>query len=137
MQLSENPKETPIGGRGVGDARIPKQYQLAAVLGMAQSNFSSFLDGIKGASIALAFRVAFGAYLFVHFAQLVPWGAELFSSRGVLPRSASPLLHLFPNVLALNDSPAAVNAFLVGETVVTFLAGGPEGRPELYGERFA
>lgn len=39
--------------------RIPKQYQLAAVLGMAQSNFSSFLDGIKGASIALAFRVAF------------------------------------------------------------------------------
>jgi plasmid maintenance system antidote protein VapI len=39
--------------------RIPKQYQLASVLGMAQSNFSSFLDGIKGASIALAFRVAF------------------------------------------------------------------------------
>jgi plasmid maintenance system antidote protein VapI len=39
--------------------RVPKQYQLAAVLGMAQSNFSSFLDGIKGASIALAFRVAF------------------------------------------------------------------------------
>ncbi len=39
--------------------RIPKQYQLAAALGMAQSNFSSFLDGIKGASIALAFRVAF------------------------------------------------------------------------------
>src|SRR5450432_655839 len=39
--------------------RVAKQYQLAAVLGMAQSNFSSFLDGIKGASIALAFRVAF------------------------------------------------------------------------------
>ncbi|MEO8901803.1 MAG: hypothetical protein ABI627_09780 [Polyangiaceae bacterium] len=39
--------------------RVPKQYQLADVLGMAQSNFSSFLDGIKGASIALAFRVAF------------------------------------------------------------------------------
>ena len=35
---------------------FPMQYQLAAVLGMAQSNFSSFLDGIKG---ALAFRVAF------------------------------------------------------------------------------
>lgn len=28
------------------------------------------------------------------------------------------------------------NSVLVGETVVTFLAGGPEGRPELYGERF-
>jgi hypothetical protein len=25
---------------------------------------------------------------------------------------------------------------LVGDTVVTFLAGGPEGRPELHGERF-
>ena len=29
------------------------------------------------------------------------------------------------------------NAVLVGDTVVRFLAGGPEGRPELYGERFA
>ncbi|MFL5953276.1 MAG: hypothetical protein ACJ76I_04105 [Gaiellaceae bacterium] len=29
------------------------------------------------------------------------------------------------------------NAVEVGETMVTFLAGGPEGRPELYGERFA
>ena len=28
------------------------------------------------------------------------------------------------------------NAVQVGETVVRFLAGGPEGRPELYGERF-
>jgi catechol 2,3-dioxygenase-like lactoylglutathione lyase family enzyme len=28
------------------------------------------------------------------------------------------------------------NSVLVGETVVTFLAGGPEGRPELHGERF-
>jgi hypothetical protein len=28
------------------------------------------------------------------------------------------------------------NSVLIGDTVVTFLAGGPEGRPELYGERF-
>ncbi|MFL5961712.1 MAG: hypothetical protein ACJ757_02300 [Gaiellaceae bacterium] len=28
------------------------------------------------------------------------------------------------------------SSVLVGETVVTFLAGGPEGRPELHGERF-
>jgi len=28
------------------------------------------------------------------------------------------------------------NSVLVGETVVTFLAGGPEGRPELHAERF-
>lgn len=31
----------------------------------------------------------------------------------------------------------ADNAVLIGDTAVTFLAGGPEGRPELYGERFA
>jgi hypothetical protein len=28
------------------------------------------------------------------------------------------------------------NSVLIGDTVVTFLAGGPEGRPELHGERF-
>ena len=33
--------------------------------------------------------------------------------------------------------PLEENTVLVGETVVTFLAGGPEGRPELYGERFS
>jgi hypothetical protein len=39
--------------------RIPKQYQLAAALGMAQGNFSCFLDGTRGATIALALGVAF------------------------------------------------------------------------------
>ncbi len=33
-------------------------------------------------------------------------------------------------------APLEGNSVLVGETVVSFLAGGPEGRPELYGERF-
>jgi hypothetical protein len=28
------------------------------------------------------------------------------------------------------------DAVVVGDTVVRFLPGGPEGRPELYGERF-
>jgi predicted DCC family thiol-disulfide oxidoreductase YuxK len=59
------------------------------------------------------FRVLFGAYLFVHFAHLVPWGREMFSSEGVLPGSASPLLHLFPNLLALSDSPWVVRALLL------------------------
>jgi hypothetical protein len=34
------------------------------------------------------------------------------------------------------DVPLEGNSVLVGDTVVTFLAGGPEGRPELHGERF-
>jgi len=60
------------------------------------------------------FRAIFGTYLFVHFARLMPWGAEMFSNRGMLPDgAASPLLRLFPNILALYDSPAFVMALLV------------------------
>ncbi len=60
------------------------------------------------------FRAIFGAYLFIHFAQLVPWGAEMFSNRGMLADgAASPLLRLFPNVLAFYDAPAFVTALLV------------------------
>lgn len=60
------------------------------------------------------FRALLGIYLLIHFAQLVPWGAELFSRRGVLPRAgASPLLCLFPNILALCDTPTFVTALLL------------------------
>ena len=45
--------------KGELQTRIPKQYQLAGVLGMAQGNFSCFLDGSRGGTIAMAFRVAF------------------------------------------------------------------------------
>jgi predicted DCC family thiol-disulfide oxidoreductase YuxK len=69
-----------------------------------------------------AFRVLFGAYLFVHFVQLVPWGPELFSNRGVLAdASVSPLLHLFPNVLALWDTPAFVTALLLAAAGLALL----------------
>lgn len=68
------------------------------------------------------FRALLGTYLFVHFAQLVPWGAELFSRRGVLPQaSASPVLYLFPNVLALCDAPAFVTALLLAATGLSLL----------------
>ncbi|MEA2488651.1 MAG: hypothetical protein QOH21_443, partial [Acidobacteriota bacterium] len=58
------------------------------------------------------YRALFGAYLFVHFVMLLPWGRELFSSEGVLPREASPLFRLFPNVLLLSDAPALVLTLL-------------------------
>jgi hypothetical protein len=58
------------------------------------------------------YRAALGAYLTVHFAQLLPWAMELFSSDGVLPAQASPLLRAFPNVLALCDAPWAVTGFV-------------------------
>ncbi|HEY7328273.1 MAG TPA: DCC1-like thiol-disulfide oxidoreductase family protein [Gemmataceae bacterium] len=70
------------------------------------------------------FRVVFAVYLLVHFLQLLPWGAELFSNRGVLPDgSASPLLHLIPNVLALDDSPGMVTALLILGSLLSVLFG--------------
>src|SRR5688572_16316215 len=61
------------------------------------------------------FRLAFGAYLCVHFSSLVPWGPELFSDRGMLPRAtASPLAFAFPNLLTAFDAPAVVTALLLG-----------------------
>ncbi len=67
-------------------------------------------NGWTGGQCSLV-RAAFGAYLFVHFAQLTPWAAELFSDRGLLPDGqASPLLHLFPNILAVWDGPVFVTA---------------------------
>jgi predicted DCC family thiol-disulfide oxidoreductase YuxK len=70
------------------------------------------------------FRAVFAIYLLVHFLQLLPWGAELFSNRGVLPDgSASPLLHLFPNILALNDSPSVVTTLLTLGALLSVLFG--------------
>lgn len=60
------------------------------------------------------FRALFGAYLFIHFVHLAPWGAEVYSSRGVLPDAwASPLARLFPNLLAFYDPPWFVTALLI------------------------
>ncbi len=86
-------------------------------------------NGWTGGQYSL-FRVLFGAYLFVHFAQLVPWGAELFSNEGVLPDGAvSPFLHVFPNLFALFDSPGVVTAALVlGAVAALFLAAGVRDR---------
>ena len=59
------------------------------------------------------FRIAFGLYLAIHFAHLVPWGGELFSRDGVLPDPAlNPTHGILPNVLVWWDSPAAVTGFL-------------------------
>src|SRR5687767_12983990 len=78
-------------------------------------------NGWTGGQYSL-FRWAFGVYLFVHFLQLVPWGGELFSSRGVLPdASASPVMYLFPNILALWDSPGFVTMLLWMAVALTLL----------------
>ncbi|MGH7169105.1 MAG: DCC1-like thiol-disulfide oxidoreductase family protein [Gemmataceae bacterium] len=70
------------------------------------------------------FRTVFAIYLLIHFLHLLPWGTELFSNQGVLPRgAASPLLHLFPNLLALSDSPATVTVLLAAAAVLSVFFG--------------
>ncbi len=72
----------------------------------------SLTNGWTGGQYSL-FRAIFGLYLLQHFLWLIPWGTEMFSNQGVLPAGAeSPLLFLFPNVLAVLDSPATVAVLL-------------------------
>jgi predicted DCC family thiol-disulfide oxidoreductase YuxK len=76
-----------------------------------------------------AFRWAFGLYLAWHFAHLLPWGAELFSDRGVLPDPAAnptwPTRVVLPFPLGFWDSPAAVTGLLAAGAVLAlaFAAG--------------
>lgn len=60
---------------------------------------TKFLDSHAssiGARQFALFRIALGAYLLVHFAQLLPFAAELFGSDGVL---ADPHLNFVPALL--------------------------------------
>jgi len=70
-------------------------------------------NGWSGGQYSL-YRAVLGSYLFVHFAQLAPWGRELFSRSGAMPDAAtSPLYPLFPNILFLFDSAAFVTSLIV------------------------
>jgi predicted DCC family thiol-disulfide oxidoreductase YuxK len=60
------------------------------------------------------FRGLLGAYLIVHFAMLLPYGAEVFGAGGAVSSAAlSPYIGVLPNPLAWFDSPAAVSVLLV------------------------
>lgn len=70
--------------------------------------FAAAANGWTGGQYSL-FRLIFGGYLFIHFVQLWPWAAELFSNQGALPNGmASPILYAFPNMFSLCDSPSFV-----------------------------
>lgn len=82
-------------------------------------------NGWTGAQWSLV-RGALGIYLAIHFASLIPWGAELFSSVGAIPTAShSPLLRAFPNVFALVDAPGFITATLCAAIVssVAFAVG--------------
>ncbi|MDP2228428.1 MAG: DCC1-like thiol-disulfide oxidoreductase family protein [Moraxellaceae bacterium] len=72
------------------------------------------------------YRLLFGTYLLVHFLHLLPWAAETFSHAGMLADATqSPLWSVFPNVLALSDSPLAVQALVLSAAVaaIAFMLG--------------
>lgn len=79
------------------------------------------VKNISGAQFAV-FRVIFGIYLAVHFAQLLPHAAELFSREGMLPDPRLNFTHgLLPNPLEHWDSPAAARAFVGALLLVALL----------------
>lgn len=65
-------------------------------------------------------RALFGVYLFIHFVALIPWAREVWVD--VLPREASPLLKLFPNLLIFAD--AALPMLVVAAIAALFFAAG-------------
>src|SRR5688572_29301069 len=59
------------------------------------------------------YRALMGTFLLVHFAMLLPHGAEVFGRGGVVAdASMSPLFGVLPNPLRIDDSPASVVALL-------------------------
>jgi predicted DCC family thiol-disulfide oxidoreductase YuxK len=78
-------------------------------------------NGWTGGQYSLV-RMALGLYLALHFANLVPYGKELFSSEGSLPDAlASPIAYAFPNVLSFFDAPSFVVAFLLAAVAASVL----------------
>jgi predicted DCC family thiol-disulfide oxidoreductase YuxK len=68
------------------------------------------------------FRAIFGTYLFIHFAQLLPFAAEVFSNAGALPEAAaSPILSFFPNLLAIADAPVFVTGLIAAGAILSLL----------------
>ena len=75
-------------------------------------------NGWTGGQYSL-FRVVFGLYLVVHFAALVPWAGELWSSAGVLTDGADSPTLVPLNILAWIDGPVFVTAFVAAAAVLS------------------
>ena len=68
------------------------------------------------------FRIVFGAYLAIHFAQLIPYAGEMFSGAGALPDpTANPVYGLLPNALAHWNTPQFATAFVAALTILSVL----------------
>src|SRR5690242_2321463 len=59
------------------------------------------------------YRGLLGAFLVIHFAMLLPYGAEVFGAGGVLESAAlSPYFDVLPNPIARFDTPIAITLWL-------------------------
>ncbi len=68
------------------------------------------------------FRIGLGVYLLIHFAMLIPYASELFSSQGMLPNPMlNPTHIIFPNVLNWLHTPAETMGFMGALTVLALL----------------
>lgn len=68
------------------------------------------------------YRALLGSYLIVHFLQLLPWVAELFSSQGMVSDSVmSPLITAFPNILGFYDAPWFVMSLVISAVFASCL----------------
>jgi hypothetical protein len=80
-----------------------------------------FLAPVTGRQFAW-FRMIFGGYLTIHFAQLIPYASELFSDAGALPDPRSnPVYGILPNALAQWNTPDFATAFVAAMTVLAVL----------------
>lgn len=71
-------------------------------------------DAWSGGQYSL-YRGALGAFLCLHFLQLLPYAGEVFAAGGVLASAdLSPYIGVVPNPLAHRDSPSMVVALLAG-----------------------
>lgn len=71
-------------------------------------------------------RIVLGIYLIVHFAQLIPYAAELFSAAGTLgDASLSPLFRILPSPFWISDSPLIATALVSSACIasITFCFG--------------
>lgn len=67
------------------------------------------------------FRFVFGAYLFVHFAELLPWASELFSGEGIMAAGTSPLISPLPSLFMLSDSPVFAIGLLCASLALSLM----------------
>jgi predicted DCC family thiol-disulfide oxidoreductase YuxK len=68
------------------------------------------------------FRILFGCYLAIHFFNLIPYAADIWSRSGLLPNASLNFTYgMFPNLLYVFDSPHFITVFMVALFVLSIL----------------